>query len=47
MVNKKEIIKNECISIIVPCYNEEESLPIFYEKTTEVLKQLKQDYELI
>lgn len=39
--------KKKLISIIVPCYNEEEALPLFYEKTTEVLKQLKQEYELI
>ena len=36
------------ISIIVPCYNEEESLPIFYEEINKVIKQMKKvDFELI
>ena len=35
------------ISIIVPCYNEEESLPVFYQKITEVLRNMNYDYELI
>ena len=25
------------ISLIVPCYNEQEALPIFYEESTKVL----------
>lgn len=39
--------KEKKISIIVPCFNEEEALPFFYEKITEVLSSLKEDYELI
>ncbi len=35
------------ISIIIPCYNEQESLPIFYKKVTAVLKTLDMDYELL
>lgn len=35
------------ISLIIPCYNEEESLPIFYEETKKVLDKLKKEYELI
>lgn len=35
------------ISIIVPCYNEEQALPLFYEETTRVLKQMNCDYELL
>lgn len=35
------------ISIIVPCYNEEESLPIFYKVMTETLKKMNIDYELL
>ena len=31
----------DVLYVVIPCYNEEESLPLFYEKTTEVLKQLK------
>ena len=35
------------ISLIIPCYNEEEVLPIFYRETTRVLTEMKQDYELL
>ena len=35
------------ISIVVPCYNEQEALPIFYEEVTKVVKQMKVKYELI
>lgn len=35
------------ISLIVPCYNEQESLPIFYKEATKVVGNLKQEYELI
>lgn len=35
------------ISLIVPCFNEEEALPIFYEETVNVLKGMKVDYELL
>lgn len=35
------------ISIIVPCYNEEESLPIFYKEATRVLSEIGHDYEFI
>ncbi len=31
----------EKISIVVPCYNEEEALPIFYDEITKVAKELK------
>lgn len=34
--------QKEKISIVVPCYNEEESLPIFYEEITKVSKKLKE-----
>ena len=37
----------EILSIIVPCYNEEEVLPIFYKETTEILKKMDVDYEII
>ena len=32
------MIKKELISIIVPCYNEEESIPIFYEEIEKIAK---------
>jgi len=35
------------ISIIVPLYNEKESLPFLYEELTEVLRSCTEDYELI
>ena len=37
----------EILSIVVPCYNEEEVLPLFYEETTNVLKNMDVDYEII
>ena len=33
--------KNELISIVVPCYNEEESIPLFYEEIDKVSKRMK------
>ena len=35
------------IGIIVPCYNEEESLPLFYKEMNRVIKQMDVDYELL
>ena len=35
------------ISLIVPCYNEEEALPIFYGETKKVMESMACDYELI
>lgn len=35
------------ISIIVPCYNEEAALPLFYPVAKEVLEKLPDDYEII
>ena len=37
----------ELISIIVPCFNEQEALPIFYKTIIPILNQLGPDYELI
>lgn len=38
----------EKISIIVPCYNEEEAMPIFYEEIVKVAKEMKKvDFEFI
>ncbi len=37
----------ELISIVVPCYNEEEALPLFYKAVIPVLKQMDPDYEII
>lgn len=35
------------LSIIVPCYNEEEVLLIFYEETTRIIKKIGCGYEII
>ena len=35
------------ISIIVPCYNEEEAIPYFYKEITEVAKKMKVNFEYI
>lgn len=35
-------MSKEKISIVVPCYNEEESLPIFYEEICRVASEMKQ-----
>lgn len=35
------------ISIIVPCYDEEESLPLFYEEASRVLRTIHLDYEIL
>ncbi|MDE6592899.1 MAG: glycosyltransferase family 2 protein [Oscillospiraceae bacterium] len=35
---------SELISVVVPCYNEEESLPLFYEEITRVTDYMKEKY---
>ena len=41
-------MKKEKISIIVPCYNEEESLPIFYKEIDHISKEMKNvDFEFL
>ncbi len=41
-------MSKEKISIVVPCYNEEESLPIFYEEVCRVAKEMKKvDFEFL
>lgn len=35
------------ISIVVPCYNEEEVLPLFYDEIDKVSKTMKEDFEFI
>lgn len=38
----------ELISLVVPCYNEEQSLPYFWERTTAVMRQMDDlDFEVI
>ncbi len=35
------------ISVVIPAYNEEENIPILYEKLKEVLETIGEDYEII
>lgn len=37
----------EKISLIIPCYNEQEALPIFFEEVTKVMDNIDADYQLI
>lgn len=41
--------KKDLISIIVPCYNEEESIPLFYEEMCKIMEEMKPmvDFEII
>jgi len=39
--------KKELISLVVPCYNEEEALPYYYEAMNKLSKELKQNLEFI
>ena len=40
-------VKKKLISLIIPCYNEEEALPIFYDEASKVLKTMDVDYEFL
>lgn len=35
------------ISLIIPCYNEEEAIPIFYVETTKVVESMGNEYEIL
>ena len=35
------------ISIVIPCYNEEEAIPYFYKEMNKVIKKIDVDFELI
>ncbi len=35
------------ISIIIPCYNEEEAIPLFYKEINKTIKEMKVPFELI
>lgn len=35
------------ISLIIPCYNEQEALPIFYEEVMKVMREMNCQYEMI
>ena len=36
----------ELISIIVPCFNEEQSIPLFMEETEKVINDMKENFNL-
>lgn len=39
---------NSCkLSVVVPCFNEQEAVPIFYNEVKKVLVTLKAEYEII
>ncbi len=40
-------MKRDLISIIVPCYNEQEVLPLFYEESTKWVEKLDADVEFV
>ena len=40
--------KSELISIIVPCFNEEEAIPLFYKEIDKISNKLKEvDFEIL
>ena len=42
------MLKKELISIIIPCFNEEEAIPVFYKEITKVADLMKQvDFEFM
>lgn len=40
-------MSRELLSIVVPCFNEEEALPIYYRETKKILDTMDIDYELL
>ena len=41
-------MKKELISLVVPCYNEEEAIPLFYEAIKKQIKKMDYvDFEVI
>lgn len=40
-------MKKEQISVIIPCWNEEETIPIYYQSMCPVMEQMNTDFELI
>ena len=48
MVNINHLTKEGImISIIVPCYNEQEALPLFHKEATRILQEIGEEYELL
>lgn len=41
-------MKKKCVSIVIPCYNEQETLPTIYPAITDVMKTIPEyDYEIL
>ena len=41
-------MQKEKISIVIPCYNEQETIPIFYKEVTKIADEMKDlDFELL
>ena len=40
-------MNKKLLSIVVPCFNEEEAIPLFYRKTKKVLDTLDINYEIL
>lgn len=40
-------MSKELLSLVIPCFNEEEAIPIFYNETVKVLKGMDIDYEFL
>ena len=39
---------NKLISVVVPCYNEEKTIPFFYEEITKIINDMKEvDFEIV
>ena len=50
MKDKKTFYKEqnmETLAIIIPCYNEQEALPLFYKEASKILEKLNYDYKLL
>lgn len=48
MIKNKNTLQKHKISVIVPCYNEEQAIPYFYEEITKISKEMKDlDFEYI
>ena len=37
----------ETISVVIPCFNEQEALPVFYKTITPILENFETNYELV
>ena len=40
-------MNKELLSIVVPCFNEEGAIPIYYRETKKILDSMDIDYELL